>query len=107
MFYVNYLYVAGLSVATKQYEFNGLEGLSLLRILPNTIEPMISDAMATKTVICEIYLRMMCAIVYHNIGNDKRATYHIDKAIELALPDRLFGALVEHRKYLDKLLFFM
>lgn len=104
VFYVNYLYVAGLSVATKQYKFKDLEGFSLLRILPNTIEPMISDAMASKSLVCEIYLRMMCAIVYHNIGDDKRAVYHIDKAITLAVPDRLLGALVEHRKYLDKLL---
>lgn len=104
VFYINYLYVAGLAIATKQFELSGVEGLTLLKLLPNTIEPMISDAMATKTVVCEIYLRMMCAVAYHNIGEDDRATYHIDKAIKLALPDRLFGILVEHRKYLDNLL---
>jgi len=104
VFYINYLYVAGLAIATKQYELNGVEGLTLLRLLPNTIEPMISDVRAAKTVICEIYLRMMCAIVYHNIGENNRAVYQIDKAIRLAVPDRLFGILVEHRKYLDNLL---
>ncbi len=104
VFYINYLYVAGLAIATKQYELNGVEGLTLLRLLPNTIEPMISDVRAAKTVICEIYLRIMCAIVYHNTGENNRAVYHIDKAIRLAVPDRLFGILVEHRKYLDNLL---
>ncbi|MBQ3088781.1 MAG: helix-turn-helix domain-containing protein [Clostridia bacterium] len=104
VFYIKYLYVAGLLVATKQLELDGVEGLTLLRLLPNIIEPMISEAVATKSIICEIYLRMMCAIVYHNIGENKRAAYHIDKSIKLALPDRLFGILVEHRKYLDTLL---
>lgn len=104
VFYINYLYVAGLAIATKQYELSGVEGLTLLKLLPNTIEPMISDAMASKTVVCEIYLRLMCAIAYHNINENERAVYHIDKAIKLALPDRLFGILVEHRKYLDTLL---
>lgn len=105
IFYIKYLYVTGLVVATKQYKLDGIEGLALLKMLPNTIEPMISDAMATKMIICEIYLRMMCAIVYHNIGKDERAAYHIDKAIKLTIPDRLFGILVEHRKYLDNLLY--
>ena len=104
VFYIKYLYVAGLSVATKQYELSGVEGLTVLKLLPNIIEPMIADAMNSKTVICEAYLRMMCAIVYHNINENERAVYHIDKAIKLALPDRLFGILVEHRKYLDTLL---
>lgn len=105
VFYVKYLYVTGLLIATKQYKLNGIEGLAFLRMLPKAIEPMISDAMAAKITVCEIYLRMMCAIVYHNIGENNRAIYHIDKAIKLALPDRLFGILVEHRKYLDTLLY--
>lgn len=105
LFYIKYLYVAGLSLATKQIKMKGIEGLALLRMLPNTIEPMITDAVNSKIVICEAYLRLMCAIVYHNIGENERAIHHIDRAIKLVLPDRLFGILVEHRKYLDTLLY--
>lgn len=104
VFYAKYLYVAGFAVASKQFHLKGVEGLSLMGLLPNTIEPMISQAMADKTVIAEIYLRLICAEAYHNSGSDELAIRHIDRAIALTLPDRLFGILVEHRKALDTLL---
>ena len=44
----------------------------------------------------EIYLRMTCAAVYHNCGNDNEAIHHIDKALELALPDKLYGTIAEY-----------
>lgn len=104
VFYSKYLYIVGYAVATKQYNLEGVNGLSLMSMLPNTIEPMISQAIADKTVVAEIYLRLICAEAYHNSGKDRQAIRHIDRAIALAIPDRLFGILVEHRKALDTLL---
>lgn len=105
VFYIKYLFVAGYAVASRQFEVKGVQGLSLMAMLPYTIEPMISQAMADKTVVAEIYLRLLCAATYHNIGKNDRAIVHIDKAIALALPDRLLGILAEHRKPLDMLLY--
>lgn len=104
VFYAKYLYAAGYAVASKQFKLEGVEGLSLMTMLPNTIEPMVAQAMADKTVVVEIYLRMICAEIYHNSGNNRDAIRHIDKAIKLAIPDQLFGILVEHRRALDTLL---
>ena len=104
VFYAKYLYAIGYAVATKEYELDGVKGLSLLSIVPAAIEPMISWAMSDQTVISEIYLRMTCAAVYHNIGNDPQAIQHIDRAISLALPDRLYGILAEYGRSLDGLL---
>lgn len=104
VFYAKYLYVAGYALASKQFEIKGVQGLSLMSMLPNTIEPMIAQAMADKTVMVEIYLRLICAETYHNSGNNAQAIRHIDRAIALAVPDRLLGVLVEHRKALDTLL---
>ncbi|MBQ8409024.1 MAG: hypothetical protein IJY39_09195, partial [Clostridia bacterium] len=41
---------------------------------------------------------------YHQCGDDQSAIEHIDRAIELALPDKLLGILAEHRRQLDYLL---
>ena len=104
VFYAKYLYAVGYALATKQIELQGVQGLSLLTIIPKTIEPMISQAMADNSVITEIYLRMTCAAIYHTGGNDEQAVYHIDRAIALALPDKLFGILAEYGRTLDSLL---
>ena len=103
-FYAKYLYAAAYGVATKQVAIEGVRGLSLMSIVPCTIEPMISQAMADRSVIAEIYLRMTCAAVYHTCGNTAQAVRHIDRAVALALPDKLYGLLAEYCRVLGSLL---
>ncbi|MBQ2767433.1 MAG: helix-turn-helix domain-containing protein [Clostridia bacterium] len=104
IYYAKYLYTAAYALATKQIEVPGVEGLALMAMLPYTIEPMISQACADNSIICEIYLRMICAVVYHTIGDDTQAVRHIDRAIDLALPDRLYGILAEYCRLLGSML---
>lgn len=104
VFYAKYLYAVGYGLATKQIELQGMQGLSLLTMMPNTIEPMISQAVADNSIIAEIYLRMTCAAIYYTGGNKEQAIYHIDRAVALALPDKLFGILAEYGRTLDSLL---
>jgi len=104
VFYAKFLYAVGYAVATKEIALEGVQGLALLSMVPATIEPMISWAVADRTTISEIYLRMTCAAVYHNSGNDAQAIHHIDRAITLALPDKLYGILAEYGRTLDSLL---
>lgn len=104
VFYAKYLYAVGYALATKQFEIQGVHGLSLMAMIPNTIEPMISQAVADNSIIAEIYLRMTCAAIYHTGGNNEQAIYHIDRAVALALPDKLFGILAEYGRTLDSLL---
>lgn len=104
VFYAKYLYAIGYALATKQFELQGVRGLSLMTMIPNTIEPMISQAVADNSIIAEIYLRMTCAAIYHTGGNNEQAIYHIDRAVALALPDKLFGILAEYGRTLDSLL---
>ena len=104
VFYAKYLYAAGYAVATKQLAFQGIQGLSLMSMLPFTIEPMVSQAVADSSIAAEIYLRLTCATVYHNCGGDEQAVRHIDRALALALPDRLYGILAEYCRVLDNLL---
>jgi len=104
VFYAKYLYAGAYAVASGENEIEGAKGLTLMKFLPFAIEPMISQAMAEKTVITEIYLRLTCATAYHNCGNDKEAVRHIDRAIDLAFPDGLWGLIAEYRKSLDNLI---
>ncbi len=103
IFYVRYLYINAHRLAKGEINFNDVYGFGLMRTLPYIIEPMISQAKIEKTLLSEIYLHMMGATVYHNLGENKKAIEHIDQAIHLCLPDRLFGALIEYRTPLDGL----
>jgi DNA-binding NarL/FixJ family response regulator len=104
VFYVKYLYMAAYSIASREYKLEGVEGLSLMKMIPNTIEPLITQAVVDKTIIPEIYLRMSCAVAYHNSGMRDYAIKHIDKAIKLALADNLYGLLTEYIRHFDGLL---
>ena len=104
VFYVKYLYMAAHAIATKQLKLEGVEGLALMRMIPNTIEPMISQAVIDKTVVPEIFLRMSCAVAYYNSGKKEKAIAHMDKAIALALPDQLYGLLTEYVRHFGDLL---
>ena len=104
VFYIKYLYMAAFAIASKQIQYEGVQGLALMRMLPNTIEPFITQAVVDKTVIPEIFLRMSCAVVYHNSGQREKAIAHIDKAIALAFPDRLYGLMAEYIRHFNGLL---
>ncbi|MBE5742620.1 MAG: hypothetical protein E7360_04820 [Clostridiales bacterium] len=104
VFYVKYLYMGAYAVASKQLELEGVQGLAVMKMLPYTIEPMIAQATVDKTVIPEIFLRLSCAVAYHYGGDKQHAVEHIDKAISLALPDGLYGILVEYVRHFDGLL---
>lgn len=104
VFYAQYLYMVAYAVASKQLMVEGVERLSLMGMIPNTIEVMVTQAVVDKTVIPEIHLRMWCATAYHNVGKRELAIEHIDKAIALAVPDKLYGVLATHWRPLDQLL---
>lgn len=104
VYYGKMLYMAGYAVASKQWELEGIHGLALMRIIPNTLEPMIAQARADSTTIVEIHLRMLCAIAYHYTGRDELANEYTDRAIALALPDKLYGILAEYRRPFERML---
>lgn len=104
VYYAKFLYAVAYSVATGVLKLPGAEGLYVMTSVPYTIEPMICWSNEENTVMSEIYLRMTCAAVYHNYGNDKEAIRHIDRALDLALPDKLYGTLAEYSRALYTLI---
>lgn len=95
VYYTNYLYNNGQALIAKTFGNDSIMGLATMKLLPATIEPMIAQAMADETVITEIYLRLICANTYHFCKKDDLSLHHIDKAIKLAMPDKLYGILAE------------
>jgi hypothetical protein len=104
VYYAKFLYAVAYSVATGVLKLPGAEGLYVMTSVPYTLEPMICWANEKNTVMSEIYLRLTCAAVYHNYGNDEQAIRHIDRALELALPDKFYGVLAEYCRALDSLM---
>jgi len=104
VFYIKYLMIYAQELAMGKIKLKDVTGLGLMRTIPYLAEPMISQAVVEKTIIVELYLRLIVAISYHNIGDRERAINHLDKAISIALPDKLYGILAEHRRQLDFLL---
>ncbi|MBQ9535876.1 MAG: hypothetical protein IJU78_08535 [Clostridia bacterium] len=78
--------------------------LSTLRVIPAIAEPLISQAQADGALLPEIYLRLLCAVGLHDCGDAALASIHVDRAIELALPDRLLSPLAEYRRQLHFLM---
>ncbi len=104
VYYAKYLYALGYAVAMGLVKVDGTQGLYIMSVISFSVEPLISWARANNTIMAEIYLRLTCAAIYHNCGKDEDAIYHIDKAIELAMPDRFYGVLAEYCRALDTLM---
>lgn len=104
VYYAKYLYAIAYAVATGTLKLPGAEGLYVMSAVPYTLEPLICWASERGTVMSEICLRLTCAAVYHNGGKDEQAIRHIDRALALALPDRLYGTLDEYCRSLDRLM---
>ena len=104
VFYVKQIYMSAFEVALRDNKIPDMQGLTMMKMMPRIIEPLISQAIVDKTIIPEIYLRMSCAVSYHNTGDNERAIAHIDRAVALALPDRLYGILSEYVRHFGGLL---
>ena len=104
VFYVKYLLIQAQEMAKGAFSLPDMTGLGLMRCIPYITEPLISRVVAERVIVPEIHLRLLVAVAYHQLGDDESAIMHIDKAITLALPDRLFGILAEYRRNFDNLL---
>ncbi len=104
VYYAKHLLISAQDLALNNVELDGVYGFGLMKTLPYILEPMISQMVVDKIIMAEIYLRLLVSIAYHQYGDDARAAGHLDKAIRLCLPDRLYGPLAEHRRQLGPFL---
>ena len=71
--------------------------------IPQICEPIITYLAREGAVVTEMRVRLMCAVGYYLNGEREEAAHHINKAVELASPDRLCAPLAEYRMLLGML----
>lgn len=67
-------------------------------------EPLIAQSKKEGALISEAYQRLVAACSYHDLNMDWAAIQHLDVAIDLLLPDKLYMILAEYRRQLDFLM---
>ena len=102
-FYAKYVLVSCQQASMRYKDLHG--DLNIMRAATAVCEPLIDVVHGAGALIIEIALRLVCAIAWHDAGDDERALVHINRAIELALPDRLYAPLAEYGVQVHGLLF--
>lgn len=100
--YAKYLYIT--AHEAEQWANDRHPALIFLQTMPLILEPLITQTTMEGVMVTEIQLRMLCAVAYHINGDDQLALLHIDRALQLALPDQLYLPLAENRIRLGNLL---
>lgn len=100
VYYIKHLLIFAQDCAVGSLKPKDMGRLGPMKMLPYMIEPMISQMVADRVVMAEIYLRLLIAVAYRQTGDDARGGAHLDKAIRLCLADGLYGPLVEQRRQL-------
>ena len=101
-YYLRYLYLMGHEYALGHH--GTPDAQSKMSMFPCVAEPLIAQNRKEGAIVSEIYTRLICAGSYHDLGNDAMAIHHLDLAIKLALPDRLYMILAEYRRQMDFLM---
>lgn len=51
-------------------------------------------------IICHVYINIHLAAAYYKIFNNSKALYHLKKALDIAMPDKLYIPFVENSSYI-------
>lgn len=95
--YAKHLHKIGTYLARGEATFQDIQGLGILRMYPYLVEPLIAQVNRADSLFAELCIRLLCADAYLNIGMDEAGLRHLDIALNLAVPDKLYGVLAEFR----------
>lgn len=101
-YYLRYLYLVCHEYAMGRRGEPDAQGM--MSLFHRVAEPLISQNHKEGALISEIYTRLICASSYHDLGKSSLAAHHLDVAIQLALPDKLYMPLAEYRRQMDFLM---
>lgn len=101
-FYLRYLHLLGMEYAMGNR--GAPDAKNKLALFAYAAEPLIAQSRKEGALISEAYQRLVAAVSYHNLDMDAMAVHHLDIAIDLVLPDRLYMILAEYRRQLDFLM---
>ena len=101
-YYLRFLYLTAHEYALGHH--GQPDAQNKMSFFPSVAEPLIAQNHKEGAIISETYTRLICACAYHDLGNEAMAKHHLDLAINLALPDKLYMLLAEYRRQLDFLM---
>ena len=101
-YYLRFLYLTAHEYALGHH--GQPDAQNKMSFFPSVAEPLIAQNHKEGAIISETYTRLICACAYHDLGNEAMAKHHLDLAIKLALPDKLYMILAEYRRQLDFLM---
>lgn len=96
-YYAKYMYKLGIDVAREEATLPDIQDMGVLRMFPYLAEPLIAQVHNSEAVLSEIYLHFLCADAYNKIGAKEKSEQHLEIAVSLCLPDKLYGVLAECR----------
>jgi len=102
-YYLRFIHLMGRGYALGHHG-DAPDAQRAMSMFPVVAEPLIAQNKKEGALVSEIYTRLLCACSNHDIGDDTAAIHHLDIAIALALPDRLYMLLAEYRRQLDFLM---
>ena len=104
---MRYFYLRFLHLRGKEHAM-GHRGMpdaqSKMALFSCVAEPLIAQSKKEGALISEAYQRLVTACSYHDLNMDWAAIAHLDTAIDLLLPDKLYMILAEYRRQLDFLM---
>lgn len=102
--YTKHIHKFGLSMIWGKAEMTDVQGLGFVRMCPYIIEPLIAQMGSSGSLLARICLHSFCANAYFNIDMKQAGISHLDNAIRLAVPDKLYGLLAEFRELFGTML---
>lgn len=102
LYYLRLMYLLGHEYALGHH--GEPDEQSRMALFSCVAEPLIAQNRKEGAIVSELYTRLICASSYHDLGNDTMAVHHLDLAIKLALPDKLYMPLAEYRRQMDFLM---
>ena len=103
-YYAKHMHKLSIDIAREKTTLPDIQGMGLLRMFPYLIEPLIAQIHNIRAILSEIYLHFLCADAYNKIGEKEKAEQHLDIAVSLCLPDKLYGVLAECRGIMNNAL---
>lgn len=102
-FYVRFLHLRGREYAMG-YRGAPPDAQTAMSLFSSAAEPLIAQSKKEGALVSEAYQRLVAACTYHDLNMDSLAIHHLDIAIDLVLPDKLYMLLAEYRRQLDFLM---
>lgn len=102
--YVKHLSWIAKAVARKEVDLPGVQGMGMYRSFLYIAEPLVVQVRRDGSVLAEMCMSLLCADAWYCLEDLGNTIRHLDRAIDLALADRLFGTLAEFKGIFSELL---